>query len=85
MATIQATVSQTGQSTASKTFTLADADMDKAIAAYQKLGDNVFGAPATRNQVLSVMFDRLIKTAIQDAVRNNETVPKTVPPPIDIT
>lgn len=85
MATIQATVVQTGSPTASKTFTLADTDMDKAVVAYQAAADKVVGSPATRNQVLSYMFDQLIKVQLQAAVRRSETIPPVVPPPIDIT
>lgn len=85
MATIQATVTQTGNPNASKTFTLADTDMDKAIVAYQAGADRVVGGTATRNQVLSYMFDQLIKMQLQVAVRRSETIPPVVPPPIDIT
>lgn len=91
MAQIQATVIQTGFSNATKTYTLADGDMDKAIAAYQEPANRSLSTPdkppviATRNQVLNYMFDKLIKEAIQRAVQTNETVPAQKPPPIPIT
>lgn len=85
MATIAATVTQAPNPTASKTYTLADADMDKAIAAYQQAANTSINGTANRNQVLNYMFDVLIKNTIQAAVQGHETVPPQVPPPITIT
>jgi hypothetical protein len=85
MATIAATVTQTSQPTASKTYTLADADMDKAIAAYQQAANSSINGTANRNQVLNYMFDTLIKDSIQAAVQQSNTIPAQVPPPITIT
>lgn len=84
MATISATVTQTGNPNASKTYTLADADMDKAIAAYQQGANIAINGTANRNQVLTYMFDTLIKNTIQASVQSNETQPAVVPPPITI-
>jgi hypothetical protein len=85
MATIAATVTQTGNPNASKTYTLADADMDKAIAAYQQGANTAINGTANRNQVLNYMFDLLIKSAIQTAVQSDQTVPASTPPPITIS
>ena len=88
MATVQATVIQTGNPNASKSYTLADADMDDAIAAYQKtVNQNLStGQPApvvaTRNQVLSYMFDQFIKNGLQQAIIRQRTV---TPSPVVIS
>ena len=84
MATIASTVTQAGNPNASKTYTLADADMDKAIAAYQQGANTSINGTANRNQVLNYMFDTLIKNTIQSSVQSNETQPAVVPPPITI-
>lgn len=85
MATISATVVQTPNPDASKTYTLSDADMTKAINAYQQAANTAVNGTATRVQVLNYMFDVLIKSSIQTAVQGNLTVPAQVPPPIPIT
>jgi hypothetical protein len=87
MATITASVNQANQTppTVSKTYTLADADMDTAVAAYQQGANTSINGTATHNQVLAYMFDTLIKSTIQSAVQGHLTTPAVVPPPITIT
>jgi hypothetical protein len=87
MATITSSVNQANQTptTVSKTYTLSDADMDAAVAAYQQGANTAINGTATRNQVLSYMFDQMIVKEMQAAVQSHKTVPAQVPPPITIT
>jgi hypothetical protein len=87
MATITSSVNQANQTppTVSKTYTLSDADMDAAVAAYQQGANTAINGTATRNQVLSYMFDTLIVKAMQAQVQSHQTTAPVVPPPITIT
>jgi heterodisulfide reductase subunit B len=74
-ATIVATVTQTGFSNASKTYTFAaDNDVIRMIAAYQVEANASVNATATRNQVLAYIFDTVLVKAIKAKVKQNETV-----------
>jgi hypothetical protein len=87
MATITSSVNQANQTpqTVSKTYTLSDADMDAAVAAYQQGANTAINGTATRNQVLNYMFDTMIVKAMQAQVQAHQTTPPVVPPPIPIT
>jgi hypothetical protein len=86
MATITSSVNQANQTpvTVSKTYTLADADMDAAVAAYQQGANTSINGTATRNQVLAYMFDQMIVKNMQAQVQTHQTQPSVTPPPITI-
>lgn len=75
MATITATVVETGFANASKTYTLADADMDRVVAAYQQHGNVAVNGTATRAQVLAWVFDNVLIAALKAQVVLFNTVP----------
>lgn len=52
MGTITFQVAETGQTTATKTFTLPDADIDRFVAAWQQDANTAINGTATRAQVL---------------------------------
>ena len=83
MATIAITATETGQTTLTKTYTLADADMDIMVQAYQQLANISINGVATRAQV----FNYLVGTwaaGIQNRVQQFKTQPAVVPAPITI-
>jgi hypothetical protein len=84
MAQIPISVVQTGQPTVSKTYNMADADMDAIIAAYQSEANTSINGTATRAQVLNYITLTWMKS-LQDKAQYHHTVPAVVPPPIDIT
>ena len=86
MATISFQVTETGQTTLSKTYTLADAQLDRLTAAYQSLGNVAVGGTATRAQVLQTWITGFIQSTVQ-FVQNAEqqTAIAAVPPAQPIT
>lgn len=84
MATIAVTVTETGQTTLTRTLTLADADLDATIQAYQQAANTSINGTATRAQVLNYMFNVCIVAAMQQQVQTFKTVPAVTPPPISI-
>lgn len=52
MGTITFQVAETGQTTATKTFTLPDTDIDRFVAAWQQEANIAINGTATRAQVL---------------------------------
>lgn len=64
MATITFQVAETGQTTLTKTYTLADSQLDRMIAAYQAAANVAIGGVATRAQVLNAWATTLIQGTI---------------------
>lgn len=52
MGTVTFQVTETGQSTATKTYTVSDTDIDRFVAAWQDDANAAVGGTATRAQVL---------------------------------
>lgn len=85
MATIQITVTRTGQATGSKTLNVADTDMDAIVAAYQSDANVSINGTATWLQVLNYMFNVLLVQAMQTKTQAHQTVPAVTPPPVPIS
>jgi len=64
MATITFQVAETGQTTATKTYTLPDSQVDRLVVAYQSLGNAAVGGTATRAQVLNAWANQLIQLTV---------------------
>lgn len=64
MATISFQVAETGQTTATKTYTLPDAQLDRMIAAYQQGANTSINGTATRAQVLNYWSQVVIAAAV---------------------
>lgn len=64
MATITFQVTETGQATATKTYNLPDAQIDRLVAAYQAAGNAAVGGTATRAQVLNTWATMLIQQTV---------------------
>jgi hypothetical protein len=75
MATITATVVETGFANATKTYTLSDADLNRIVASYQQKANTAIGGTATRVQVLAWIFDNVLVKEMQLQVAQKETVP----------
>lgn len=88
MGTITFQVAETGQTTATKTFTVPDADIDRFVAAWQQDANTSVNGTATRAQVLltwanSVMAQAKDKVlAFEKAAQQAALVP---PSPISAT
>lgn len=80
MATITLSLAQTGFTTASKTWTLADSDVDKLLSAFTDLAP----PSATRNQIL-LAWANYLSLMTKDKIQINQTVPAVIPAPIDMT
>lgn len=66
-------VIEAGQSNATKTFTLPDAQIDRIVAAYQVAANASVNGPATRAQVLNYLAVQLIQGAVVQYVLGIET------------
>jgi len=84
MATIAITATETGQTTLSKTYTLADADMDAMVQAYQPLANIAVNGTATRAQVFAYLVGTWAAGIQQQIVQFKTTAP-VVPAPIAIS
>ncbi len=72
---LSATVTQTGFATASKTYVFgSDSDIVDLIAAYQGEANAAVGGTATRNQVLSWVFDNILIETLRSRIAQNKTV-----------
>lgn len=64
MGTITFSVAETGFSTATKNYSIPDAQVDRMIAAYQVAANASVNATASRGQVLSYIADQVVKGTI---------------------
>jgi hypothetical protein len=78
------TVAETGQTTQSKTYTVADADVDKVVATYQSGANVSVNGTATRAQVLLYWLQTVLVIPTQQAVQQFETPAPVVPGAISI-
>lgn len=81
--TITFQVTETGQTTATKTFTLPDVQIDRMVAAYQSPANVSVNGTATRAQVLNYIATKLIQVEIPQFIQSFETLPAVVPTPIN--
>lgn len=63
--TLTIQVAETAQTTATKTFNIPDAQIDRMIAAYQVAANASVNAPATRAQVLNYIANQMIQNVVQ--------------------
>lgn len=64
MATITFQVAEAGQTTATKVYTLPDANIDLLVNAYQQLGNTSVNGTATRAQVLLAWVQQIINNTV---------------------
>ncbi len=76
--TITFQVTEGGQSTATKTFNVPDAQIDRMIAAYQNDANRSVGGTATRGQVLNFIASDLVLTRIVQYVLSAEQAAASV-------
>lgn len=84
MGTLSIQLTETGQVTLTKTFTVADSDIDKVTAAYQSDANVSVNGSASRAQVwlyIAGLWAAQLKQKVQAA----NTVPAIVPAPISMT
>jgi hypothetical protein len=82
MGSISFQVVETGQTTLTKTYTLADSQVDRLVAAYQVAANASISGTATRAQVLNFWVQGLVNETVQQ-VQNVETaalIQAVVPP-----
>jgi hypothetical protein len=72
MGSITFSVAQTAQTTATKAFTVADADLDRMITAYQSDANVSVNGTATRNQVL-LYIASVWMNSTKDYIKGKET------------
>lgn len=84
MATITITATETGETTLTKTYTLADNNMDDMVAAYQQDANVRVNGTATRAQVFLTITDGWAGQ-IKSKIQTFKTIPAVVPPPIPVT
>ena len=65
MGTITFTVTETSKPDATKTYNVADADIDRMVAAYQQDANTDINGTATRSQVLLYIAKTWLKDAQQ--------------------
>lgn len=65
-------VVETGQTTATKTYAIPDAQIDRMVAAYQVAANASINGPATRAQVLNYIANQLIQGDIVQYVLSVE-------------
>lgn len=63
--TISIQVTETGQTTLTKTYSIPDAQIDRLVAAYQVAANASVNAPATRTQVLNYWASQLMQATVQ--------------------
>lgn len=66
-------VVETGQTTATKTYSIPDAQIDRMVAAYQVAANASIGGAASRAQVLNFIANQLIQGIIVQYVLGIET------------
>lgn len=71
--TITFQVVQTGQTTATKNYTIPDAQIDRMVAAYQVAANASVNGTATRAQVLNYIANQIIQGTIVQYVLGIET------------
>lgn len=70
--TITFQVTETSQTTATKTYNIADAQIDRMVAAYQPAANLSVGGTASRTQVLNFIASQLVLTGIVQYVLSAE-------------
>lgn len=80
--TISIQVAEAGFATQTKTYTVADADIDKIVAAYQPGANVSVNGTATRAQVLLYWLQTLLVNPTIQAVLQFNTPPPAPPPPV---
>jgi hypothetical protein len=85
MATVAFQVTRTGQTTANKTVTYADADFDKMVAAYQSDANVSINGTATYAQVLNYIVVSVWTQAVIQKIQQANTTPPVVPAPIVVS
>lgn len=78
MGTITVQVVEAGQTTATKNYTVADAQIDRLVAAYQSAANASINGSATRAQVLNYWANQLIQIATIQYVLSSEQQTATV-------
>jgi hypothetical protein len=80
--TISFQITEGGQSNVTKTYTLADSQIDRIVAAYQQGANISLGTVATRNQVLQYWLSLFIGQTIQTVYTSeyNAAVQAVSPP-----
>lgn len=81
-ASINFTITVTGNPDVAKTYTLTDAEAARVVPAYQQGANIMVNGTATRTQVLRYMIQTWIDS-MKSQVQSFETVPAQVPPPIN--
>ncbi len=84
MATIQITITRTGQTIPTKNSTITDAALDQVVSAYQADADSAIGGTATYAQVLNFAVTQWYNQ-MRQRVQQANTVPASVPAPINLT
>lgn len=84
MATLAITATETGQTTLTKTYNMADATMDLMIQAYQSDANVSVNGTATRAQVLNYITGTWAQQ-VKDKIQQFQTQPAVVPAPVSIT
>lgn len=85
MGTIAITVTRTGAPyPLTKTYTVADADIDKIVTAYQDDANVIVNGTATKAQVWLYIAGTWAD-AIKAKVKSFNTVPAVIPPDISVT
>lgn len=84
MGTITFQVVEAGQTTATKNFTLPDAQIDRLVTAYQQKGNTAINGTATRAQVLLTWANELMNSSTQavlasEQAANNAAVVQATP------
>jgi predicted amidohydrolase len=76
-------VTQTGQTTLTKTYTVDDADINRIVAAYQQDGNTAVNGNATRAQVLLTWANGLMENTKAKVVARELAVAQgAVVPPV---
>lgn len=70
--TITFQVTETSQTTATKTYNLPDSQIDRMVAAYQSAANLSVGGTASRAQVLNFIASQLVLTVIVQYVLSAE-------------
>lgn len=72
MGTISIQVVETGQTTATKSYSIPDSQIDRLVSAYQSGANTVVNGTATRAQVLNYWANKLIQEDTVQYVLNSE-------------
>lgn len=85
MATIAITVTETSKPTLNKTYTLADADMNAVVDAFQSDANVSINGTASRAQVMNFIMLNVWMNDLKIKTQSFQTVPAVVPAPIAIS